>query len=77
MATKLTNYAFKGKGRPSKYPWSTWGDGSVWEAKRGEDFDISPSNFAQAVYQQAYSRGAKANISINEDTVTFQMVRAW
>jgi hypothetical protein len=77
VATRLTGYTFHGKGHPTKYPWQQWANGEVWEVKRGEDFDISPSNFAQRVYQQAYSRGAKANVNINEDTVTFQIVRAW
>ena len=38
---QLNNFDFKrGAGRPQKYPWDKWEDGSVWEIEKGEDYEI-------------------------------------
>ncbi|CAG7625954.1 MULTISPECIES: hypothetical protein [Streptomycetaceae] len=41
-------------GKQSKYPFWDWADGNVWEARRGEDFDVEPRAFLAAA--RAYAK---------------------
>lgn len=75
MATKLKEFDFKGRGRPANYPWGQWDDGSIWQARKGVDFQVEPSAFRAAIYSHAWSRGAKAYVNVDDSTVTFQIVR--
>jgi hypothetical protein len=34
----------RSRGPQQKYPWQTWADGSVWEIRQGEDYDVPTEN---------------------------------
>lgn len=53
MATKID--AFEDKVATSKYPWNEWADGSIWELKKGEDYD-KPETIRGIVYSHACTR---------------------
>src|SRR5690348_5714312 len=59
MAKKLR--AFPGEGSPSerRYPWHEWADGSVWEIRHGEDYDVSTENMRVNLHMKADSRMRK------------------
>jgi hypothetical protein len=44
----------------TRYPWSEWLDGSVWELVRGADFDSKTATFRTNVQTQAKKRGGRA-----------------
>jgi hypothetical protein len=39
------------------YPWDLWTDGSVWSAKKNEDFNCSPASFQTALHLRARQQG--------------------
>jgi hypothetical protein len=56
VARKLETFP-EAQERSDKYPWSEWGDGSVWEIVRGTDFDTALSSMRQTVSKAAKKRG--------------------
>ena len=50
-------------GEPSrgsrKYPWGEWADGSTWEIRRGEDYDVATENMRVNLYMKADSMRCK------------------
>ncbi len=73
MAERLENYEFANKaGRPLKYPWDEWLDGSVWRITRGADFDAKPSSVRSGVYRSAQQRGLRTESRIEGDSVIFR-----
>lgn len=74
MASRVASFEWKSPGRQVNYPWGIWDDGSVWRAREGQDFSCSPTGFAQSVYRYAHRVGKKARVSIDDMTVTFQIV---
>lgn len=74
MAGKVDNSRLGGSAhkRPrgnSKYPWRTWATGEVWEAKRGEDFDVEPNSFIVAARGWAKNNGFRVRASVESDSV--------
>jgi hypothetical protein len=53
MARKLSK--FPGDDAPStrRYPWSDWTDGSAWEIRRGEDYDVATENMRVNLHMKA------------------------
>ena len=72
MAKKLSSFTFRGPARPCAYPWDKWITGDIWQATRGEDFDIEPKMFALGLYQKSRRIGKKVRAQTNGDTVIFQ-----
>jgi hypothetical protein len=50
-------------GQPSRgqrrYPWGEWADGSTWEIRRGEDYDVATENMRVNLHMKADSLSAK------------------
>jgi hypothetical protein len=50
-------------GEPSRgqrrYPWGEWADGSTWEIRRGEDYDVATENMRVNLHMKADSLSAK------------------
>ena len=57
-----------------QYPWDEWMDGSIWEAKQGEDFTTSLQSFAMTVLKKgaATNRKVATRRDTEKNTVTFQ-----
>src|SRR3954470_19251585 len=36
-----------------RYPWDEWTDGSVWEIRRGEDYDVATENMRVNLHMKA------------------------
>lgn len=78
MARKLETFP-EAQERSDKYPWSEWGDGSVWEIVRGTDFDTALSSMRQTVSKAAKKRGMTARTRgykrDGKEFLVFQFVR--
>lgn len=59
-------------GNIRKYDWNEVTDGSIWQAKQGEDFTCTTASFQNQVRNQAKTRHLKAHIEIRDKTVRFQ-----
>ncbi|MEA2411898.1 MAG: hypothetical protein QOC77_2459 [Thermoleophilaceae bacterium] len=64
---KLQSWPFEGggAGRPQKYPWEKWEDGSVWKIARGEDYEIP----TQSMQVNLHLRASKDNLKVRTRTV--------
>ncbi len=61
-------------GRPAKYPWDEWFDGSAWRITRGQHFDLEPSNMAAVIRTKAGNRQGRAQTRVVDDSVEFQFL---
>src|SRR6266540_2767348 len=59
MARRLKK--FPGDPMPStrRYPWDEWTDGSVWEIRRGEDYDVATENMRVNLHMKAKGLAAR------------------
>ena len=44
MARQLPHFPRRPPERHRRYPWEAWTDGSVWEIRRGVDYDVATEN---------------------------------
>lgn len=60
----------------ARYPWDDWLDGQARRAYQGQDFEVTPKDFAISVRKAAKSRGLTVRASVNTErgTVDFQAV---
>lgn len=42
-----------------RYPWAEWADGSAWEIRQGEDYDVATENMRVNLHLKADSLGGK------------------
>jgi hypothetical protein len=42
-----------------RYPWSEWADGSPWEIRRGEDYDVATENMRVALHMKGKQLACK------------------
>ena len=61
-----------GRGRPSSYPWALWINGSVWEVKKGVDFQSTLMSFRTSLRYEARKRGMAVTIRALEEGFKFQ-----
>jgi hypothetical protein len=47
------------EGTPRRYPWEQWSDGSVWEIRQGEDYDVPTENMRINIHERAKQRVMK------------------
>lgn len=40
-----------------RYPWGEWTDGSVWEIKKGEDYEVPTENMRVNLHDRAKGQG--------------------
>lgn len=79
MADKVSNSRLgSAHSRPrgnSKYQWRDWATGEVWEAKRGEDFEVEPNAFLSAARGWARKNGFRVRARVESETnVLFQFL---
>lgn len=53
MGRRLERFPDSAASAPRRYPWSDWTDGSVWEIRRGEDYDASTENMRVNLHMRA------------------------
>src|SRR3954470_2710940 len=53
MAKRLDSFPGDKSTEQRRYPWSDWTDGSVWEIRRGEDYDASTENMRVNLHMRA------------------------
>jgi hypothetical protein len=63
MARRLNEFPESSGGGTSKYPWGEWTDGSVWEIRRGEDYDIATENMRVNLHMKADALTRKVRTS--------------
>jgi hypothetical protein len=65
--------------RTEKYPWDQWGNGSVWEIVKGDDFKTELSSMRQTIAKSARKRGMSARTRgykrDGKEILVFQFVR--
>lgn len=54
------------------YPWEDWEDGSIWQIRHGEDFDIPVEGMSSSLYQRAKRVCKRVKVAVRDDTITFQ-----
>lgn len=72
MAHRLTEFTFARHGRPRKYPWEKWFDGSIWRLVGGEDFTVPAENFRRGVLEAARQHGVAIRTSVVDGDVIVQ-----
>lgn len=53
MARRLNKFPADGAPSTRRYPWHEWTDGSVWEIRRGEDYDVATENMRVNLHMKA------------------------
>lgn len=53
MARRLDQFPNDARPAHQKYPWSEWTDGSVWEIRRGVDYDVATENMRVNLHMKA------------------------
>ncbi|MFE9765432.1 hypothetical protein ACFYPC_13020 [Streptomyces sp. NPDC005808] len=53
----------------SKYPFWEWADNNVWEAKKGEDFEVEPKAFLAAARAYAKKNDLRLRHKVEDHTV--------
>ena len=61
--------------RASRYPWSEWLNGEVWELEPGVDFDCDPDSMRQQMYQAAAAADLSATTREFEGKVYIQATK--
>jgi hypothetical protein len=65
MAKRLEDFSFTGQ--QARYDWSSWTDGSAWEIRQGEDYEIPTENMRVNLFMKAKQRGVKVRTRIVRD----------
>lgn len=55
MARRLDGFPGPGPHGQRRYPWVEWTDGSTWEIRRGEDYDVPTENMRVSLHMKATS----------------------
>jgi hypothetical protein len=55
MARRVDTFLDGAQSRSQKYPWREWADGSTWEIRRGEDYDVTTENMRANLHMKADS----------------------
>lgn len=72
MAEPLSTYEFRGRGRPTRYPWDQWFDGRIWRLTPDDFAGTTPIKFRQAALSAASRRRLPVKTRIEGDTVVMQ-----
>jgi hypothetical protein len=72
VAAVINEWPTVSRTRKSRYPWDEWTNGSIWQAKVGEDFDTSVKTFSQGLYAYGKRHGMKTEVrTVDDTTVAF------
>lgn len=62
-------------GRPQKYPWSDWSDGTAWRIVEGEDYEREQT-MKNVLRVYASAHGYYVTVAVNEPgTIDFQFTK--
>src|SRR3712207_4844975 len=67
MAQKVSGFLERASGPARRYDWPSWTDGSVWEIRRGEDYDVATENMRVNLHMKATQVGRKVRTQIVRD----------
>lgn len=67
MAQVLQEWPSISRTRQSKYPWSEWTDGEIWQVRKGEDFTSDVKTFVQGLYAYAKRHDMKVEVRTDAD----------
>lgn len=59
MARRLDGFPTNGASPQRRYPWDEWTDGSVWEIRRGDDYDVATENMRVNLHIKAEAKVMK------------------
>lgn len=59
-------------GRPGRYPWGEWTDGSTWRITRGADFDVSVDSMRSMLWSYAGRSGLDLATVVDGDSIEFR-----
>jgi hypothetical protein len=59
MARRLEKFPGQPDAKRGKYPWEEWTDGSVWEIRQGEDYEVATENMRVNLHLKADSQARK------------------
>jgi hypothetical protein len=60
MAKRLKSFPKVVGGRRPKYPWDEWTDGSIWELRGGQDFEVA----AYAMQAMLHGKARKLGLTV-------------
>lgn len=63
MARRLSEFPGDHRVGKAKYPWDEWTDGSVWEIRRGDDYDVATENMRVNLHMKADALSRKVRTS--------------
>lgn len=74
MAKQLEYFDFTNP-RRSKYDWSLWTNGAIWQAAYADDFDCNPHSFINTLKNRAKAlhRPVQCKL-VGDDVVVFQFL---
>jgi hypothetical protein len=67
MAKQVPTFEFPTKGRPYKYDWSSWSDGSTWELTAGQDFKVNVATMRTNARSFAMKNNLKVKTALIDD----------
>ena len=80
MARRLAGFPGKTPRDQRRYPWEAWTDGSTWEIRQGEDYDVATENMRVNLHMKASSLSLKVRTRKFEDDrgegLVFQFYRS-
>jgi hypothetical protein len=53
MARRVESFQKNTVDAPRRYPWAEWSDGSIWEIRQGEDYDVPTENMRVNLHERA------------------------
>jgi hypothetical protein len=56
MARRVERFEKDVQEAPRRYPWEQWCDGSIWEIRQGEDYDVPTENMRVNLHERAKQR---------------------
>ena len=59
MARRLDKFPGQPDSKRGKYPWEEWTDGSVWEIRQGEDYDVATENMRVNLHLKGEAQARK------------------
>ncbi len=59
MARRVDRFEKEVQEALRRYPWEQWCDGSIWEIRQGEDYDVPTENMRVNLHERAKQRVMK------------------
>lgn len=78
MAKRVDRFMKDRGDAPRRYPWSAWMDGSIWEIRQGDDYDVATENMRVNLHERArnYGQVVRTEKISDGEGLRFQFQRA-